>query len=216
VINSGARGEIQFIRICWHGFKRRWDWQTSKSMGGGTMNNNGPHLIDHALEFFGDGDPGVWCEMRRCLCSGDAEDHLKIILTGKDKPTIDIELSDVFAYGQDRWLVCGTRGGLRGNADKLEWKWVNWESMPPRPLQMQSTPDRSYNFEKLDWQTATWQPEIQADAGGGAAPAPQPVLDLYTDLFKTIRLGAPQVITPESVRRRVVVMEKARKGGGMY
>jgi predicted dehydrogenase len=216
VIRSGALGEIVFARICWHGFKRRWDWQTARETGGGTTNNNGPHPIDHALELFGDGEPEVWAEMRRGLCSGDAEDHLKILLRGPGKPTIDIELSDLFAYGQDRWLVCGTAGGLRGSADRLEWKWIDWGTMQPRPLQLEPTPDRSYNNEKLPWQTAEWKPETAADTGGGAAPSPQPVLDLYADLYRVIRDGVPQVITPESVRRRVAVIEKARAVGGFY
>jgi scyllo-inositol 2-dehydrogenase (NADP+) len=214
ICDSGLLGDIPFIRICWHSFKRRWDWQTARSTGGGTMNNNGPHLIDHAMELFGDGNPEVWADMRRGLCSGDAEDHLQIILRAPGKPTIDIELSDVFAYGHDRWLVCGTRGGLRGGADKLEWKWVDFSGMPPRPLDLNSTPDRSYNSEKLEWQTATWTPQASADAGSGAAPAAQPVIDLYTDLFATIRHGKPQVITPQSVRRRVAVMEMARASAG--
>ena len=216
ICDSGLLGKIEFIRICWHGFKRRWDWQTVKACGGGTMNNNGPHLIDHALELFGDGEPDVWADMRRCLCSGDAEDHLKIILKGADKPTIEIELSDVFAYGQDRWLVCGTSGGLRGNAEHLEWKWVDWSTMPDRPLSLEPTPDRSYNFEKLNWQTDEWRPAAAADTGGGAAPSPAPVLALYRDLYRAIRLGQPQVITPQSVRRRVLVMERARRASGFY
>ncbi len=215
ILASGILGEIEFIRICWHGFKRRWDWQTDKSTGGGTMNNNGPHLIDHAMELFGAGaEPEVWANMRRGLCSGSAEDHLKIILTGEGRPTIEIELSDLFAYGSDRWQVCGTQGGLRGNADRLEWKWVDWSAMPERPLQLTPTPDRSYNGEPLTWQTDTWQPESRADSGAGATPSMQPVIRLYTDLFHSIRHGAPQVITPQSVRRRVRVMEKARAVGG--
>ena len=79
LIASGLLGEIQLVRICWHSFKRRWDWQTATSMSGGALNNNGPHPIDHAVELFGGDDPEVWSEMRRSLCSGDAEDYLKII-----------------------------------------------------------------------------------------------------------------------------------------
>lgn len=216
ICESGLLGRIEFIRICWHGFKRRWDWQTSKACAGGTMNNNGPHLIDHALELFGEGEPQVWSDMRRCLCSGDAEDHLKIVLKAPGKPTIEIDLTDVVAFGQDRWLVCGSAGGLRGNADSLEWKWVDWSTMPQRPLSLESTPDRSYNSEQLPWQHANWRPAAAADSGAGAAPAEAPVLALYRDLYRTIREGAPQVITPQDVRRRVLVMEKARQISGMY
>lgn len=217
VIASGVLGNIEFVRICWHGFKRRWDWQTDKSTGGGTMNNNGPHLIDHAMELFGEEqEPEVWADMRHGLCSGDAEDHLKIILKGEGRPTIEIELSDLFAYPAERWLVCGTRGGLHGTANRLDWKWVDWSTMPERPLQLTPTPDRSYNSEPLAWNTDSWQPEVSTDGGAGAAPATGPTFRLYTDLFNTIRHGAPQTITPQSVRRRVLVMEKARVVGGYY
>jgi predicted dehydrogenase len=214
VCRSGVLGRIEFVRIAWHGFKRRWDWQTLTDTGGGQLNNNGPHLIDHAMCLFGpddDVEPDVWCDLRRCLCSGDAEDHVKIVLSARDHPTIEVELSDTFAFGQDRWLICGNAGGLVGNASKLSWKWVDWSSMPDRPVQRASTPDRSYNNEKLPWQHATWEAPAAADTGGGAAPAAKPVIELYGDLFRSIREGVPQVITPQSVRRRVSVMERAHQ-----
>jgi predicted dehydrogenase len=216
ICDSGLIGTIQFVRICWHGFKRRWDWQTLTSMAGGALNNNGPHPIDHALELFGNAEPEVWCDMRRVLCSGDAEDHLKIILRAPGCPTVEIELMDDMVFGQDRWLVCGSSGGLRGHAGALEWKWVDWSTMPPRTPDPKPTPDRSYNSEKLQWNTDQWKPDIAPDAGSGAAPAPQPVLDMYQTIWETIRLGRPQVITPRQVRTRLVVLEKARNASGYY
>ncbi|MEO0513826.1 MAG: Gfo/Idh/MocA family oxidoreductase [Planctomycetota bacterium] len=209
VCDSGRLGSIELIRICWHGFKRRWDWQTLTAMSGGALNNNGPHPIDHAMQLFGESDPKVWCEMKHCLCSGDAEDYLKIILYG-DGPTIEIELIDVAAYAQDRWWICGKAGALRGDANRLEWKWVEWSTMPARPVSSQPTPDRSYNQEDLTWHTDSWEPELVADVGGGAAPATQPTLDLYAGLYAAIRDGKPQQVTAESVRRNVQVMEKCR------
>jgi predicted dehydrogenase len=212
VIASGVLGEIVHIRICWHGFGRRWDWQTSRSRGGGGLNNNGPHPIDHAMALFGEGEPTVWAQTSRWLCSGDADDHLKLILSGRGNPTVELELSSVWACAQERWTVCGTRGGLHGHERRLEWKWVNWESMPPRPLDLRPTPDRSYNSEKLEWQTATWEPEGKVVSGGAGAPPPvDSVHLLYNDLYGAIRLGTPLLVTPESVRRRVAVMDAVRR-----
>jgi hypothetical protein len=37
------------------------------------------------------------------------------------------------------------------------------------------------------------------------------VVQLYKDLYATIRDGAPLVITPESVRRQVAILEKCRE-----
>jgi predicted dehydrogenase len=216
ICDSGILGEIQFIRICWHNFKRRWDWQTTKEMDGGALNNNGPHPIDHAMELFGGDDPEVLCEMRRVLCSGDAEDFLKVTLRGPGRPTVEVELMDAIAYPQDRWLVAGNAGGLRGTGNFLEWKWVDWSAMPERPVSLEPTPDRSYNSEKLSWRSDSWQPEEKSDAGAGAAPSPAPVLTLYANLYEVIRNGAKQDITAADVRSRLLVLERARAASEMY
>jgi scyllo-inositol 2-dehydrogenase (NADP+) len=215
ICDSGVLGKVTFIRIAWHGFKRRWDWQTSRALGGGELYNNGPHLIDHAMELFGDSEPQVWCELRHSLNSGDVEDEVRIILSGKDAPTIQLELTATTAFAQERWNVSGTAGGLRGGSERLEWRWVDWATMPERPQQLQPTPDRSYNGETIDWQEDSWEAPGRADAGAGATPAQQPMLHLYTGLWKTMREGQPQEITPQSVRRRVAVLEQCYKLSGI-
>ncbi len=211
VCESGILGDIQFIRICWHGFGRRWDWQTDHKTSGGALNNNGPHPIDHAMILFGDENPDVWCEMRRVLCSGDAEDYLKVILTGKGRPTVEVELHSNVAYPQDRWLICGDKGGLRGTTDKLEWKHVDFSKMPERPLQLEPLEGRKYCSEKLEWTEESWEAEGGGDGGAGAAPATQYVHSLYRNLYDVIRNGAEQKITPQSVRSRIAVLEKCRE-----
>lgn len=208
VCESGLLGKITLIRISLPAFTRRWDWQTSREPGGGQLYNNGPHPIDHALEFFGPGEPDVWCEMHRSLASGDAEDEFHILLRGQGAPTIQIDLLATAAFPQDRWYVCGTAGGLRGNPDHLEWKWVDWSTMPERPLDLKPTADRGYNREELTWNQDIWTASGVADGGAGAPPAKQPVLDLYRDLWGTIREGAPQVITPSAIRRRVAILQR--------
>jgi scyllo-inositol 2-dehydrogenase (NADP+) len=215
VIDSGILGEIVHIRTAWHGFGRRWDWQTARVTGGGNLNNNGPHPLDHAMILFGEGEPQVWAQAGCYLCSGDAEDHLKVILYGPGHPTVEVELTSIWAYPQERWAVAGTRGGLHGNERKLEWKWVDFSTMPERPLDLRPMPDRSYNSENIEWQTATWEPGAQAQAGGAGAPPPvNSVNAFYADFYRALREGAPLVITPEEVRRRVAVMEKIRRSAG--
>jgi scyllo-inositol 2-dehydrogenase (NADP+) len=215
ICDSGVLGDITFIRIAWHGFKRRWDWQTSRDFGGGELYNNGPHLIDHAMELFGPSEPKVWCDLRHSLNSGDVEDDVRVIISGDNAPTVQIELTATTAFPQERWHVCGTAGGLRGGGNELTWRWVDWSSMPQRPQQLEPTPDRSYNGEELQWQEDSWQPGGQGDGGAGAAPAQKPVFELYNGLWSSIREGAPQVITPQSVRRRVAVLEQCYKLSGI-
>lgn len=211
ICESGALGELQFVRICWHGFGRRWDWQTDHKTSGGALNNNGPHPIDHAMILFGDENPDVWCEMRRVLCSGDAEDYLKVILTGKGRPTVEVELHSNVAYGQDRWFICGDKGGLRGTTSELEWKYVDFSKLPERPLELEPLDKRGYCKEDLDWTEEKWAVEGGGDGGAGAAPSSQYVHMLYANLFEVIRKGAEQKITPQSVRSRIGVLEKCRE-----
>lgn len=208
ICRSGLLGRISFIRTSWVGFSRRWDWQTTREFGGGQLYNNGPHPLDHALELFGDAEPEVWCDLRRSLGSGDAEDEVQILLKAPGSPTVQIDLLATAAYPQDRWYVCGTAGGLRGNGDRLEWKWVDWSTMPERPVDTKPTPDRSYNKEKLEWKEDSWLAKGTVDSGAGAAPGNQPTLDMYADLWNSIREGTPQTISPAIVRRRVSILQK--------
>ncbi len=199
VIDSGVLGRIIQIRIEWNFFTRRWDWQTLKQHGGGSLNNHCAHLLDHAMQLFGDGEPEVFVDLKRSLTLGDADDHAKIVLRGADAPTIDIETSSACAYPESRWHVMGTSGGLRGTMEKLEWKWVDWSTMPARKLSGGAAQDRLYPREEYDWQVTAW--ELPADA---VAP---PIL-FYRDLEAALREGKALFVTPASVRRQIAVLEQ--------
>ena len=113
VIESGKLGRILTIRIAWHWFRRRWDWQTVRELGGGSLNNDGSHAIDQVLLLLPEGTPEVFCHMETTpLSAGDAEDHVKIILRIPGGPLADLEFSNANAYPQEPWLVMGTQGGL--------------------------------------------------------------------------------------------------------
>ncbi|GAB4560649.1 MAG: oxidoreductase [Anaerolineae bacterium] len=192
IINSGILGRIVMIRIAWHNFGRRWDWQTLKKYGGGTLNNTGPHIIDHALQLLGPAEPEIFCDLQRTLTLGDAEDHVKIVLKAPNAPLIDLEITSACAYPQDIWLVMGTQGGLTGTARELHWKYYKPEELPPRTLDTRPTPDRSYNRDEITWYEEHWT--IDQGAGPG-------LLGFYLDLYETMRHGAPLAVTPEEARR---------------
>ena len=103
IISSGKLGRIVTIKIAFHSFKRRWDWQTLKAFGGGELNSTAPHFLDQAIQLFGDTEPQVFCRLDRALTSGDADDHCKVILHGPNAPLIDLEITRACAYPQDLW-----------------------------------------------------------------------------------------------------------------
>ena len=202
IIDSGKLGRIILIKMAWHGFGRRWDWQTLKKFGGGTINNTGPHAIDQALQLFGPAKPEIFCQMEKTLTLGDAEDHVKIILRAPNAPMIDIEITSACAYPQEPWLIMGTRGSLAGTYSKLRWKYLKPEELPERKLDTAPTPDRSYNREDIRWYEEEWS--IEGDKHPGHA-------GFYLDLYDTLRKGKTLAVTPESARRVIWVIEKCHK-----
>ena len=199
-IGSGKLGRIVMVRIAVHSFKRRWDWQTLKECGGGDLRNNAPHSIDMALQLFGEKEPEVFCLMDRALTLGDAEDHVKLILHAPGCPTIDVEVTSACAYPQETWLVMGTSGTLAGGMNGLRWKYLDPATLPAREVEKAPTAGRAYCQEDLPWK----EEECWKD------PKPGGLYwrGFYEDLHRTLRNGASVPVTPESVRRQLVVIEK--------
>lgn len=202
VIASGKLGRIVQIRMTSNSFGRRWDWQTLRELGGGTLNNNGIHLLDRALQLISEKDPEIFCHLDRALTLGDADDHVKLILRAPGEPLIDIELTSACAYPTENWLVMGTLGTLFGSSTELRWKYIDPAKLPHREVERRPTPDRSYNREELPWQEETWNAEN--DTGVGEA-------GFYIDLYRTIREGAPLAITPENVRKRIAILQRCHE-----
>lgn len=231
VLQSGVLGRIVQISIAFNGFGRRWDWQTLKSRNGGSLANTGPHPLDQALQLFGKGQPEVRCFMDHTDNSfGDAEDHVKVLLSGNGHPTIDLEVSCCCTYPSFTYNVYGTRGGLKATTTSMEWKYYKRSEAPPHKLikeplvQPDGTP--AYPHEQLSWHTGAWPAAAPgAMAGRSAAPSAKsktsgytpaaPVSNLtaefYTMLYKTLTRGAPLAITPQQVRRQIAVIEECRR-----
>jgi len=203
VIDSGVLGRVVQIRLTESKFSRRWDWQTLQRFGGGSLNNTGPHFVDMGLQLFGENYPDeVFCHLDRALTLGDADDHVKLVFKGANAPTVDIEISSCDAYPGETWHVIGTRGSLAGSTKQLRWKWVDLNAQEQRRLDLQPTPDRSYNRDALVWQEATW------DVANDTTPGHP---GFYLDLFASIRGEQPLAITPESVRRVMWLLEECHR-----
>ncbi len=203
VIDSGVLGRIVHIRIAFHGFARRWDWQTLKKFDGGSMNNTGPHPIDIALQLFGEGEPEVFCIRDKTLTLGDADDHVKLVLHGEGHPTCEVEVTSACAYGQDPWLVMGTQGGLTGTGSVIKWKYFNPDELEAREVSEDAAEARGYCREDLPMQEHEWDKEKDPDATGDEM--------YYVELHDCLRNGAKVPVAPASVLRQMKVMEQARK-----
>ncbi|MFA6666154.1 MAG: Gfo/Idh/MocA family oxidoreductase [Armatimonadota bacterium] len=207
VIDSGVLGRIVMVRIAFNGFARRWDWQTLMDMNGGNLLNTGPHPLDQALQLFGtDVMPEVFCLMDRVNTFGDAEDHVKLILHGKDRPTIDLEISSCCAYPLYTYQIYGANGGLSGNMTHMDWKYFKPEEAPAQKLCRESLPGRGYCGESLKWYTDKWDvPKSQSNLFDVMGKA------FYKNIYDAITTGAPLTITPLEVRQQIAVIEECHR-----
>ena len=206
VIESGVLGRIVMIKIAFNGYSRRWDWQTLQEYGGGSLLNTGPHPMDQALQLFGPGKPKVTCIMDRANTFGDAEDHVKVILQGKDRPTIDLEISACCAYPKYTYEVYGTQGGLAGSTSEVNWKFFKPREAPKQKLIREPLPGRVYCSENLKMYEKSWTvPKGKSNLFGSMSQ------QFYAHLYKTLTEGAPLVITPEQVRQQIAVIEECHR-----
>ncbi len=207
VIDSGVLGRIVMVRIAFNGFGRRWDWQTLQDYNAGNLLNTGPHPMDQALQLFGtDVMPEITCIMDRANTFGDAEDFVKVILKGKDRPVIDLEISSCCAYNTHMYNIDGTLGGLKGNANHLDWKYYKPEEAPEQHLIREPLPGRKYCSEQLTWHEGSWDlSEESKDWFQNMCHA------YYTYLYDTLVNGAPLKIKPEEVRQQIAVIEECHR-----
>jgi predicted dehydrogenase len=210
VIDSGVLGRIVQISMSMSGFSRRWDWQTLQKNNGGSLLNTGPHPLDQALVLFGEGMPRVTCFMDRANTFGDAEDYVKLILSGAGHPVIDLEISSCQAYSGPAFVVQGTRGGMKATTGAAEWRYFKLSEAPKQKLirtpivNAEGLP--AYVSETLNWHTGKWEvPPEQADMYSYMAA------EFYRNLYRTLTAGAPLEITLQQVRRQIAVIEECQR-----
>ncbi|MEQ0558590.1 Gfo/Idh/MocA family oxidoreductase [Amycolatopsis sp. NEAU-NG30] len=203
VVSSGKLGKLVEVKTHWHAFRRRWDWQTIPELGGGTLNNDGSHAVDHVLTLAGaGGPPEVFCRMRATpLSAGGAEDHVKIVLAWDDL-VADIELTNACAYPQPKWLVLGENGTLVAEGDTVRWRYLDPAALPPRTASAAPAEGRAYDTEELPWV------EEEASVAGDAYADSH--VRMYTELAPALRGTAPVPIPLAEIRRQLAVLDQCR------
>lgn len=114
IVREGILGKIYAVKLSKHHvFMRRGDWQARLDCGGGQLSVWGPHLLDHALQLLG-GSPvrDVWSYLRRVLTPGDADDHMRVLLSAENGVVAEIEISNSVALPAPSCVIYGDRGSL--------------------------------------------------------------------------------------------------------
>ncbi|MFO7636350.1 MAG: Gfo/Idh/MocA family oxidoreductase [Clostridia bacterium] len=210
ILASGVLGRPVQISISFSGYSRRWDWQTIQSYNGGSLLNTGPHPLDQALVLFGEGMPDVRCYMDRVNTFGDAEDYVKLILSGKEKPVIDIEISSCQAFSPFTYSIQGSKGGLKGTMDHIDYKYFIEEELTPQKLIREPLEDEDgepgYCSETINWHEGTWDYK-QEEYGTFADMTGK----FYEMLYEHIVNDGPLLVSPDQVVRQMAVIEECHR-----
>jgi scyllo-inositol 2-dehydrogenase (NADP+) len=207
VIQSGVLGRVAMVKIAFNGFARRWDWQTLQGCNGGNLLNTGPHPMDQALQLFGtDAMPQVFCVMDRLNSYGDAEDFVKVILRGPDRPVIDLEISSCDAYPKFTYHVSGQYGGLTGDTKNIQWKYYVPKEAPAQHLIREPLEGRRYCGEELPMHEETWEvPQEQSNMFDYMG------LSFYANLYEALTAGAALTVPLSHIRQQIAVIEECHR-----
>ncbi|HPN84040.1 MAG TPA: Gfo/Idh/MocA family oxidoreductase [Victivallales bacterium] len=209
IISSGVLGEIYEVQMNRHSYQRRSDWQTILKYGGGQLCNWGPHIIDHALCFLDSPVADIWSNLKKIAALGDAEDHVKIIFTGKNGRVVEMEISGGVSIPQNEYIVFGTKGTLTcdgeiGNTIKM--KYLDPRQKLSKKKASHGNPSLKAGFsseEKLKWIEKTMP---VAPRNGFH------VEYIWEDLFYAIRKGRKYPITIDHGVEIIRIIEAVRKG----
>ncbi|AYY11641.1 gfo/Idh/MocA family oxidoreductase [Actinobacteria bacterium YIM 96077] len=203
ILASGRLGELISIRRTLHRFVRRADWQTLRELGGGELSNTASHLLDQVLLLL-DGEPtDLFADLRRTVSAGDAEDHVKLCFKTTTGPVADIECSTAVAIPQPEWAITGTTGSLTVSDDHLTVRWFDPSGLPePTPDAGAAAGRRYGSDERIEW----FEESVDIDP-----PSGERTLRFYEALADTLLHGAELVVSPQSVRRRIALLEHARQ-----
>jgi scyllo-inositol 2-dehydrogenase (NADP+) len=207
IIASGILGEVYEVKLHRHGYQRRADWQTLKDFGGGQLNNWGPHIVDHALRFLDSPVADLWSSMRRVAAVGDAEDHLTIVLRGRNGRVVTLEISGGVALPEPEYVVFGSRGALSATEQAIHLKYLDpGSALGEVAVHRESPPpDSGFPREELPWKEETIP----------VHPALPVEMDrIWEYLYDSVRGGKPFPITTEEAVEVVRITELARKKAG--
>jgi predicted dehydrogenase len=176
IMASGVLGDVFEVKLRRTGFARRDDWQTIRGCGGGQMLNWGPHIVDHLLIMLDSPLKSLWKDLKCVTAAGDAEDHLKLVATGKSGRVVDVEISGAAAIGEPEYLIWGSRGALKCAGDDITVRYLDpRRKLPPRSPN-RGDPGAGFGSpDKLVWVEKTFK------------AAPKVTWDIWEELYAAVR-----------------------------
>lgn len=206
IMAEGLLGEVFEIQLNRHSYQRRDDWQTLMKCGGGQLLNWGPHLVDHGLRLLESPLKDLWSDLKKVAAVGDAEDHLMILMRGKNDRVVKIEISGGVALPQPVYVVFGTKGSLVSDEKTITMKYLDpKKKLKPRKAKTSSA-GIGVGFggpENLPWVEKTVKVSPKARCNTDS---------IWDHVYETIRNGKAFPIRLSEAMEVMEVIDQVKQG----
>ncbi len=201
IIKTGILGRVYQIKLARTGYRRRDDWQTLLRFGGGQLLNWGPHIIDHALLLMEAPVESVWGDLKRIAACGNAEDHVKIVLTGTNGRVVDIEITSAASTPLPWYIVWGSKGSLTCDGKTIEMKYLNPRAKLKPRRACPGNPGGAFGTpEKLPWVEKTLPVKSRS------------MYEIWDAMYAAVRKGKKFPITLDQSLNVMRVISAVKKG----
>lgn len=183
IINRGLIGEIFHIEMAQGGYRHPgyW-WRSDKAISGGVMHDWGAHCIDWILNLVPSMITQVMGDFQKKVWNDVTnEDHGEAYIRFENGVTADYWISSIAALSRPKWLILGTKGAIRA-----EW---------------------GQNEVTVASFTSGICLESQVKVTGPGYGAEQ----YYRMIADHLLLGEALLVTPESARRVIGVIDAAQR-----
>jgi len=200
ILRAGQIGQVYQVRFGRFNCVRRDDWQSLRRYGGGMLNNYGAHYLDLVLQLVGYDVRQVFCQLRRVMSLGDAEDVVKVVVETRSGAIGEVDINQASVISPFELEVRGTTGAV-----VLEEGRFHVRSFSAKRLKS----------KKLDRSLASagrLYPRDQISFKDKIVPIDKRLaVDVYADLARAIRTGAEPFVRPAESLAVMRLIEECRK-----
>jgi scyllo-inositol 2-dehydrogenase (NADP+) len=192
LVQSGVIGDVFHIECCFGGYHepREW-WRSYKEPSGGAFFDWGAHFVDWALQLMPhkiESISGDFKKLRHHHITNEDFSSAYVRFEGGRSATF--ETSNTTAIMKPAWRILGTKGGIEKPRDNPDYK----EALRLVTYKDGQRIDGKVHYGKSDWD------------------------GFYRNVADHLLLGEPLIVTPESARKVIAVLnlaEESSKQGGV-
>lgn len=197
-LEDGRLGELLFAEVAWHQCKPPRTWRSKRSHGGGKFLDLASHMIDQALLLVPGRVLSVSARFQYGMWEMEVEDHSHCVLSFESGVDFHVDVSSLSRCPKPRWYLLGTEGTLRKDGLDPQEKAMNAGDIDA------AREDPSAYARLWTGKEAPFQQEILKTIPGHWR-------SFYENIADAIRGDAAPLVTTESVRRTMLMLEAAQQ-----